>query len=62
MTPTNLYKSHQIRHPLKIIGREISITSRLDFCQSLVDLCAEFPLEIVVFGQLPKPESQLENP
>ena len=54
--PANLGKGHQIWHVLKIVGREISITSRLDFRQSLVDLCAEFPLAVAVLGQLPKPK------
>ena len=53
MNPTNLYKGHQIRHPLKVIGRKIGVTSRLDLYQSLVNLRAEFPLEITVLGQLP---------
>jgi len=61
MIPTNLYKGHQTRHPLKIIDREIGVTSRLDLCQSLVDLRAEFLLEITVIGQLPKPKGQLED-
>jgi len=52
--PTNLRKGYQIRHTLKIVGREISITSRLDFHQSLVDLHTEPLLAIPVLGQLPK--------
>jgi len=61
MIPANLRKGHQIRHTLKIVGREISITSRLDFRQSLVDLCTESLLAVAVLSQLPKPKGQLEN-
>ena len=57
MITANLRKGHQIWHALKIVGRKISITSRLDFCQSFVDLCTEFLLAVAVLGQLPKPKS-----
>ena len=36
--PTNLDNGHQIRHTLKIVGCEITVTSRSDFRQGLVDL------------------------
>ena len=61
MTPTDLRKGHQIRHTLKIAGREISITSCLDFHQSLVNLCTQFLLDIAVLGQLPECKGQLDN-
>ena len=59
MNPTNLCNGHQIRHALKVVGCEISITSGCDFLQSLVDLRAEFILAIPMPGQLPKSEGQL---
>ena len=58
---TNLDDGHQVRHVLKVVGREIGITPRLDFLQSLVDLCPQFFLAVAVLGQFPEPESQLEN-
>ena len=61
MVPTNLCNRHQIRHALKIVGREIIITSRLDPRKRLVDLCTEFLPAIAVFGQLPKSKGELEN-
>jgi len=54
MIPANLRKGHQIQHTLKIVGREISIASRLDFRQSLADLCTKFLLAVAVLSQLPK--------
>ena len=60
--PTNLCDGHQIRHVLKIIGREISVTPRLDLHQSLVDLCTEFLLTILIFGKVPEPKGELKNP
>ena len=59
MIPTNLGKGHQVRHPFKITGCEISVTSRSDLGQSVFDLCTEFLLDIVVLGQLPKSAGQL---
>jgi len=59
--PANLCNGDQIRHALKVVGREVGITSRLDFRQSLVDLRAELLLAIPVLGQLPKSEGQLED-
>ena len=38
MIHTDLCKGHQIWHILEIVGREISVTSCLDFCQRLVNL------------------------
>ena len=61
MIPTNLGKGHQVRHPLKITGYEITITSRSDLGQSVVDLCTKFLLDIAMLGQLQKPKGQLEN-
>ena len=61
MIPTNLRKRDQIRHTFKVVGREVSIASRLDLRQSLVDLRTEFSLAIPVLGQLPKSKGQLEN-
>jgi len=59
--PTNLCNGHQIWHPLKIVGCEIDITSRLDFHQIVVDLGTEFVLAIPVLGQIPEPKGQLEK-
>jgi len=50
MIPANLRYGYQIRHTLKVVGREIGITSRLDFCQSLVNFCPESLLTILVLG------------
>ena len=50
MTPTDLRKGHQIRHTLKIVGREISVTSCLNFRQSLANLFTQFLLDIAVLG------------
>ena len=50
MDPANLRNGHQIRHALKVVCREISISSRLDSRQSLVDLYTESLLAIPVFG------------
>ena len=61
MIPTNLGKGRQVRHPLKITGCKISVASRSDLGQSVVDLCTKFLLDIAMLGQLPKPEGQLEN-
>ena len=61
MIPADLCNGYQIRHALKIAGREISITSRLGSGQSFVDLCAEFLLAITVLGQFPESKGQLEN-
>jgi len=61
MILANLCKGHQIRHTLKIIGREISIAPLPDLSQSFVYLCTEFLLAIPVLGQLPKCKGQLEN-
>jgi len=40
MTPTNLRNSHQVRHVLKVVSREIVIASRLNLLKSFVDLGA----------------------
>ena len=61
MILTNLRNCHQVRHPLEIGGREVSITSRSDLCQSIIDLCTEFLLEVPVLGQLPERKGQLKN-
>lgn len=61
MTPTGLRDSHQVWHVVKVIGREIGITSRLDLLQSPVDLGTEFLLEIAVFGHFPECKGQLER-
>ena len=61
MTPTGLRGSRQVRHVLKVIGREITITSRLDPLQSLIDLGTEFLLEITVFGHFPECKGQLDG-
>ena len=61
MISTNLGKGYQMRHTLKVFGHEISVTSRIDFDQSLVDLRTQFFLEIAVLGQLPKSKGHLEN-
>ena len=61
MIPTNLRNGHQIWHGLKVVGREISITSRLDLRQGLDDLCPESLLAIPVLGQLPESKGQLAN-
>ena len=61
MIPRNLRHGRQIWHSIKVVGREISITSRLGFRQSLVNLRTEFPLAISVLGQLPESKGKLEN-
>ena len=61
MISTNLGNGRQIRHPLKITGYEVGIASRSDLGQSVVDLCAQFLLEVPALGQLPEAEGQLEN-
>ena len=50
MIQTNLRYGHQIRHTLKVVGREISITSRPDFLQGFLDLFPKFLLAILVLG------------
>ena len=57
----NLGNGRQIRHPLEITGCEVSVTSRSDLSQSVVDLCTQFLLKIMTLGQLPEAEGQLEN-
>ena len=59
--PADLRSGHQIWHGLKVVGREISIASRLDLRQSFVNLRTEFPLAILVLGQLPESKGQLEG-
>lgn len=54
MIPTDLRNGCQIWHSLKVVAREIGITSRSDLRQSLIDLCTEFLLALAVPGQLPK--------
>ena len=61
MTPTGLRDSHQVWHVVKVIGREIGITSRLDLLQSPVDLGTEFLLAFAVLSQLPECKGQLKN-
>ena len=61
MVPTNLRDSHQVRHTLKVVGREICVTSLLDFRQGRVYLCTKFLLAVAVLGQLPERKGQLEN-
>ena len=61
MIPTNPCDGHQIRHILKVIGSEISVTPRLDLLQSFVDLRTQFLLTIPVLGQLPKCKGQLND-
>ena len=59
--PTNPRNSHQIRHTPKVVGREVRITSRLYFRESLVDLRPELLLAIAMFSQLPKSKGRLES-
>jgi len=61
MISTNLCNGHQVRHAFKVVNREIAIASRLDFCQSLADLCAESPLTFPVLGQFPQSKRHLES-
>ena len=61
MTPTRLRDSHQVRHVLKVIGREIIIASRLNLLKGLIDLGTEFLLDIAVFGHFPESKCQLES-
>ena len=61
MNPTNLCNGHQVRHPLKVVGREIGISSRSDLGQSVVDLYTEFLLEVAVLGRLPERKGHLED-
>ena len=56
MILANLCNGHQIRHSFKVVGREICVTPRLDFSQSLVDFCTKLFLGISVLGQLPEPK------
>ena len=61
MIPTNLCNCRQVRHPLKIVGCEVSIASRSNLSQSIVDLSTKFLLDIGVLGQLPERKGQLKN-
>ena len=61
MIVANLRKGHQIRHTLKIIGREIGVAPLPDLRQCFVYLCTEFLLAIPVLGQLPECKGQLDN-
>jgi len=61
-TPTDLRDGHQIWHTLKVVGREISVTSRFDLLQSLVNFGTEFLLAFAVLNQLPECKGQLKNP
>jgi len=61
MAPTNLRDCRQVRHALKVVGREISITSRFGPRHRRVDLRTKLLLTVAVLGQLPERKGQLEN-
>ena len=50
MILTDLRYGHQIRHILKVVGREIGITPRPNSRQTLIDLFPESLLTILVLG------------
>jgi len=61
MVQTNLRDGHQVWHVLKVVGREVDITSRFGHYQSLVDFRTELLLTVAVLGQLPECKGQLED-